>query len=337
MQTLPAANIILQPTLSLPKIAILLFYLRVNPNKSFRYTVFAVVFIIACYTIGLMMAVVFPCTPVKKLWNPLTPGKCIDQNPIYLASVIINTSVDVIVLVLPIPMLIKLQVNTRTKVLLGSLFAFCSATVLISAVRIWSTTIILGNEDFTWDVANADSLAVCELNLTVVCGSVLTLRPFCRQHLPFLFGGRRSRPTDESPNGPNHALNFAGPSGPKSKSNYRAKIIGGRSGGFAGSNRPVKRSLWTGLGSTLVKDDDEDLESLSAELRTLAPNVRHPGDAGIGAGGLENRPVGEGGRPHVSDTAIGPRPGGLSDSYLPVSRTDVLDQGIMKTVSLDVR
>lgn len=261
----------------LPKVAILLFYLRVNPTRSFRYACSTVIFITFAYMFALTFALLFPCRPINKLWEPFIEGKCIDQNPIYLANVIINTIVDVLVLLLPIPMLIKLQVNTRTKILLFSIFSFCSVTVLISAVRIWATATILGDEDFTWNTAISDALAVCELNLTIVCGSVLTLRPFCRRHLPFLIGMRRSRPTDGPPNGPNGVLNFDGPSGPKSKSGYLTKVSGGRNGAFTpGSKRSGgKHRLWSGFGTTLTKDNEyEDLESLSAELRTIAPGVR---------------------------------------------------------------
>ena len=212
--------------------AILAFYLRVNPSRNFRYACSTVIFITFAYMIALVVALLLPCSPVQKLWEPLMPGKCRDQDPVYLANVVINTVVDILVLLLPIPMLIKLQVNTRTKILLGSLFSFCSVTVLISAVRIWATATILGNADFAWNTANSDALAVCELNLNIICGSVLTLRPFCRRHLPFLMGFRKSRPTDESPNGPNGALNYDGPGGPKSKTEYLTKVIGGREGGF---------------------------------------------------------------------------------------------------------
>ena len=64
-----------------------------------------------------------------------------------------------------------------------------------------------------------------------------------------------SNAADASP-----GLNFDGPSGPNSRTLYRAKVstIGG-----SGSKTSRKRGMWDGLGDTLsTNDDEEDLESL---------------------------------------------------------------------------
>ena len=246
-------------------------------------------------------------------------------------------------------MLYRLHVNLRTKLLVAGIFTLCSATICISAARIWATVALQGTLDLTWNTSISNSLLVCESNLTIVCGSVMVLRPFCRRHLPFLLdsSARKSGHSGESP-GNNAQGSFDGPMGPRTKSGYLAKVSGG------GQGTRSKRSLWAGLGNTLVKEEDDDLESLSKELKayprdaTATAGVCRIGDMGVRrsdvGGDAENR------RFHEYEAAMSER--SLNEARMGMAigvarsgtqgeemrfREESLGQGIMRTVSLDVR
>ncbi|KAL8830373.1 MAG: hypothetical protein Q9170_005754 [Blastenia crenularia] len=317
------------PSVSLPKIAILLFYLRLNPAKSFRYSTFAVLGLTVTYLVSFEIAQIFQCNPVRKLWRPLIPGKCLNFYPVYVAIPIINVIIDFMVLLLPIPMLVKLHANRRTKIVLGVIFAFSGCTVIISAVRVWAVQKILKNNDLSWNAGPSNAITVVEVNMTTICACIMVLRPFCRRHLPFLLGSGKSKPTDDN----NDAmLAFDGPLGPKSKSDYHTKVSGG---GSRGSKKPGKRSLWSNLGGGTLRDDDEDMESLSKELRVIAPHV---GTNGASRGNNNRRDKArwqDQDNTQSSESIEAQRTGGR-DSY-PLSREGDLENGIVKTVSLDVR
>lgn len=333
------------PAVSLPKIAILMFYLRLNPTRGFRYSTYAVLFITWSYLISFMLLQIFGCTPIDKFWKPLKSGKCINKGPVYLAIPITNMIIDILILLLPINMLVKLQVGKRTKIVLAAIFAFSSVTVVVSAVRIWATTEVAGNPDFTWVSAHSNAVLVVELNMTVVCACVMVLRPFCRRHLPFLLGGTaRSGPGAHTPGG-DGVLNFDGPEGPKSRSGYRTKVSGG--GGSSDFKRSGggKRGMWSGLGSTL-KEEDDDMESLSTELDMM------PGKGGGGGGGVGGHGGGGGVLDPVrldkwrhpenvqngSGEGMGVGRESLRGGYQNHRGVeDDLEGGIVKTVSLDVR
>ena len=91
-----------------------------------------------------------------------------------------------------------------------------------------------------------------------------------------------------------------------------------------------------------MKEDDDDLESLSAELRTLAPNVRVDGLGKSGKGptskkaGAAHSPQGSE-RTHSSEMVGVARSDGLNDFRGSSPSAKEEEQGIMKTVSLDVR
>ena len=88
---------------------------------------------------------------------------------------------------------------------------------MISALRVWAQTLVSKSADYTWDAVPSTLILIVELNMTVFCASVMVLRPFCRRHLPFLLGSRK---TGDMKSETSNALNYDGPSGPRSKNNY---------------------------------------------------------------------------------------------------------------------
>lgn len=212
-------------------------------------------------------------------------------------------------------MLVKLQAPRKTKVILAALFTFSGCTVVISAMRIWARTVVSKNKDYTLDAVPSTSILIVELNMTIICASLIVLRPFCRRHL-LLFGSRRTSNTlpDTS-----DGLNFDGPVGPKSKNNYRTRVSGG---GSKDTGKTGKRGVWTALGSTLGRGDNEDMEGLSNKLNSVAPHARTSADRHM------SRNNGQGIDPEI-----------ISVTHLDRndSREGELENGIVKTVSLDIR
>lgn len=188
-----ASVIIACPAVALPKVAILVFYLRLDPTQSFRYSVFAVLFITISYMIALCLALFFQCQPIAKFWNPLLEGQCLNSKDLFLWNSILNVFADFLVLILPIPMLRKLQMGMRQKWIIGLLFGVGSLTCIVSAVRTYYVALLFGTTDTSWILPTPTSLVVVETNLCVICGCIMVLRPFVRRRLPFLLGSESKR------------------------------------------------------------------------------------------------------------------------------------------------
>lgn len=93
----------------LPRVSVLLFYLRLNPEKGFRYSTLAVL-TMTCASIIIYLGIfIFPCQPVKKLFYPFIEGKCIGLNDVYFSTPIISLILDFLIIVIPIPMVIHLR------------------------------------------------------------------------------------------------------------------------------------------------------------------------------------------------------------------------------------
>lgn len=122
MQWASAPEILYVPATALPKIAILISYLRIFPDKGFRVAVYTIMFITLGYMVAICLVLFFHCNPVAKNWNPLLPGHCILLAP-YFWNGVLNIITDLMVLLVPVPVLVRWKVPTRRKLIAGGVFA----------------------------------------------------------------------------------------------------------------------------------------------------------------------------------------------------------------------
>lgn len=61
-----------------------------------------------------------------------------DLNPVYLSVPIVSMILDLLIFILPTPMIVTLNVNRRTKIVLYAIFAVSGVTIVTSAVRTWA-------------------------------------------------------------------------------------------------------------------------------------------------------------------------------------------------------
>jgi hypothetical protein len=81
--------------------SIISFYLRVFPQKKFRYICFVVMGIVVASTISVALGQAFACTPISDGWKAVPTGSCVDRETLQIAGSVINLVTDVIVLILP--------------------------------------------------------------------------------------------------------------------------------------------------------------------------------------------------------------------------------------------
>ena len=124
------------PAMMFSKIAVLLCYLRISPEVTFRLTVYIMMGIVVAYNIALMLSLIFACRPIAKNWDAtITTGSCINRPAVYLANGILNIITDFAILILPLPMIRNLQMPFRQKVLLVIFFSVGSLYVFRTSVK----------------------------------------------------------------------------------------------------------------------------------------------------------------------------------------------------------
>lgn len=100
------------------KLSILLFYNRLfGINKRFRWTVYGAMVFVTGYCVSTALAIIFQCSPPAATWDLIlrTKSHCTSLIDIDIAIGGFNIPSDIFILLLPIPMLSKLQMPLPKK------------------------------------------------------------------------------------------------------------------------------------------------------------------------------------------------------------------------------
>lgn len=111
---------LLCPTL---KVSIVCFYRRVFPTPKFQSFTFGLNCLIGAWGVGIFLACVFQCRPLRALWEPSLSGHCFDQKLFIIVNQVFNVMVDFVLLGLPVPMIWGLQRAWQDRLALNGVFA----------------------------------------------------------------------------------------------------------------------------------------------------------------------------------------------------------------------
>ncbi|RMJ24322.1 hypothetical protein PHISP_04796 [Aspergillus sp. HF37] len=121
------------------KLALLTSYLRIAGFvNTYRYTTYVVMALVTCNQFIFTFVITLACHPVSKQWNPSKPGWCINTVASYYAIAGTSLGFDLVIIILPLPVLFKLQLKLKQKVVLCSLFALGFFITAIQIVRIFT-------------------------------------------------------------------------------------------------------------------------------------------------------------------------------------------------------
>lgn len=99
------------------KLSLLTFYLHLSPQKWFRLAVWGSIGIVAVYTTIITMMMFFQCNPIRKSWDfDIEGGSCIHAGILYMATAVSNIITDVMLFILPIPMVLQLRMGLGQKI-----------------------------------------------------------------------------------------------------------------------------------------------------------------------------------------------------------------------------
>ncbi|RSL63462.1 hypothetical protein CEP54_005263 [Fusarium duplospermum] len=165
------------PTLA--KLAILVLYYRLIPNSRFRIALYAVAAGLIIYTLVFTILLAGPCHPQKA-----GTGTCVVN--LTVSQAVLNIVSDAIVIILPIPLIHRLNMPLKQRITVGFLLALGSAVVIVSCIRFGYVQKMQKNPDVTWTQASASLWSCIEMNTGIICNCLAHLKPFVRRHIPWL-------------------------------------------------------------------------------------------------------------------------------------------------------
>ncbi|KAM0547651.1 hypothetical protein ACHAO7_007043 [Fusarium culmorum] len=178
------------------KTSLLTFYLQISPQLWFRRVIYGTITFVVFYTLIISTLLLFGCNPIQTAWDPFrfASGNCADNAVVYIIIAVVNIISDLILFVIPIPMIAQLKMPLGQKIGVAIMFGIATITVATSIIRMIYLPALLGALDIPWVAAPANVWSIAEANLFIVCGSMPTLRKFFKRFAPKWFG---SSPTPE--------------------------------------------------------------------------------------------------------------------------------------------
>lgn len=152
MQCFYIAELFYVVSSTLTKMSLLLFFLRIFENPSFRLQIQIVCLIVTSTGIAIFFSLAFQCSPVSGYWtnwslSAAEKAKCIEQYAVLSAGSALSICEYVIILILPISRLWKLQLSTRKKINVCLMFSMGSGVIVFSFLRLPSLVRVKDHKD----------------------------------------------------------------------------------------------------------------------------------------------------------------------------------------------
>ncbi|CAG8943937.1 unnamed protein product [Penicillium salamii] len=185
------------------RLAILMLYIEIfSGNKKFAQCAIGVGGLVALYWVATVFTLSLVCRPIQYNWrNRKIPGSCGDIRKIQYASAGFNMGMDLLVVLLPLPVIWKLRMSSRKKIGVTTAFAIGILTAGINLGRIVQTR-MCPSDDPIWCVRDSSLLMMAEMTAGIWVACVPTFGPlvfrrkkvFTRQHHLPTIGSARIRP-----------------------------------------------------------------------------------------------------------------------------------------------
>lgn len=91
-------------------------------NWFFWATTTMIVINVVAYTVAIIMTCL-RCKPVWKIWQPWVDGNCSEQKSTDVATTFINLAMDVVILLLPQPIIWKLNMTRQRRIGVSLIFS----------------------------------------------------------------------------------------------------------------------------------------------------------------------------------------------------------------------
>ncbi|KAJ5824909.1 hypothetical protein N7447_007249, partial [Penicillium robsamsonii] len=184
--------------ISLAKISVCLFLLRIFRSQTFRCLAYTLIGINAAIGISWAFVDSFRCLPVHLTWTGWMneePAQCIDFISSILVNCLVNIFVDFVLIIMPVYEVTKLQLPLQKKVSVGLMFIVGSVLMIIAIIRVvvfWNNR---WGSNQTFGLYPVTHWTVIESQIAVMCACLPASRAVAVQLFPQFLGGTRSRTT----------------------------------------------------------------------------------------------------------------------------------------------
>ncbi|KAI1798972.1 hypothetical protein F4811DRAFT_558304 [Daldinia bambusicola] len=166
------------------KFSILSFYGAIFSSRRFQISLWIASAFVAAWCISATVVSIFQCTPIEFAWDTsIEGGFCINYGLLVLVAGVINVISDFVILALPIPMILRLQVTKHKRIQLVFIFATGSSACIVSVVRLAYSLVVSSTADISWDNVHPGFVSAAELLVGILAASIPTYGPLFRRYI----------------------------------------------------------------------------------------------------------------------------------------------------------
>ncbi|UZP43045.1 hypothetical protein NXS19_010861 [Fusarium pseudograminearum] len=171
-------------TLTLTKLSILAFFLRIFPDHNFRRMVHGTVAFIIVMSATFLVLFMLQSVPMKVFWeawkekNP--KGVLLSTNAIGTSQGAINVALDVWMLILPMTQLWKIGIKPKKKIGIMSMFGAGALLTIFSTVRIPYISKFALSKNITADAVDTVIWSMVETSIGMIVACMPGARQFVR-------------------------------------------------------------------------------------------------------------------------------------------------------------
>ena len=92
------------------------------PSVMLKRVIYVMATLICCYFIACTVTFVLQCYPAYSFWQPEAARYCINRNAFYMAAAVLGLCSDIVLVIMPMPILWKLKLSTKKKLGVGVVF-----------------------------------------------------------------------------------------------------------------------------------------------------------------------------------------------------------------------
>ncbi|KAF7594033.1 hypothetical protein BBP40_010311 [Aspergillus hancockii] len=164
------------PTAYLTKISLLWILTRVfSPYRKTITFIYVFLGVMLAYYIPAVIVKIRICDPISKFWVPDLPGSCLDQRSIIMADAVVSVVSDIIILILPLPLTLGLQLPTRKKMRVMGILGAGGLACASSIIRLILIIFTGQSKDATMAFMRINMFGNAEVAIGVICACLPAL------------------------------------------------------------------------------------------------------------------------------------------------------------------
>jgi hypothetical protein len=172
------------------KISILLLYVKVfHIRRRFRWFCYFMMAITSAYCTTFFFIYAFDCKPVYYNWHfdPMHYD-CIDITHVKMATGAVNILTDLIIVLMPLPLVLQLHLAKAQKV--GLFLVFSTGFFILITTIVREVFVVRTSREFDqpWSVTDEVTWLTVELNVGIICVTMPVLAPIWRKAIACRLG-----------------------------------------------------------------------------------------------------------------------------------------------------